>query len=145
MTDRNRRQVRFSRFSTVSFIDPGTESDAQVKWYSRPELRRLRSMVAAEVQRMRQVITTVHAESSNTQDVLYHCIGIENLLLDESIRQSLERRRRHVNAIRMEQDRQEACQIRDDEVLSMVSKVYTQSSQERSHRLAVEYLNIKEN
>ena len=144
MTDRNLRKIRFSHFSTVEYIDPRTDADVQARWYSRQELRRIRSIMATDAKKMRQVISTGHDKHSIKQDVIFQCIGMENFLSVDLVWQSLEHKRRHSDAVRREQDRQKSLKICEDTELRLISKVHNEYSQERAHRVAVGYMNMSE-
>ena len=83
---KQRRRVHFSGMSSLTIVPARSERDNQASWYSSDERRAFRSRVASDSHRMRTFISHAGPAAVSHEEVIIHCVGLENFLAPEMTR-----------------------------------------------------------
>eukprot|EP00584_Thalassiosira_punctigera_P002771 CAMPEP_0172528836 /NCGR_PEP_ID=MMETSP1067-20121228/3078_1 /TAXON_ID=265564 ORGANISM="Thalassiosira punctigera, Strain Tpunct2005C2" /NCGR_SAMPLE_ID=MMETSP1067 /ASSEMBLY_ACC=CAM_ASM_000444 /LENGTH=146 /DNA_ID=CAMNT_0013312801 /DNA_START=796 /DNA_END=1236 /DNA_ORIENTATION=- len=131
------RAVTFSQFSRLAYI-PNDEAGS--KWYSSGERNHFRQALIRDATRVSRAL-----ESASTEGILpdpeqlCECIGIEMLMNQGFALYSMEKKRRHVDAVLSEQMLQRQRGVCDLKRLSEISRTGSEWTTERAQKLATGY------
>ena len=139
-----RRNVRFSSMSILTFVEYPTKEINAKKWTSTEDRKSSRQAQLSDVLKTRSLIESKPRESLSQEEIL-QCIGIESLLTNKVLKYTCEKRRMHKQAVLAEQQRQQSLHIHDDEDLCQISEIHSQWSRERAHKIALGYSRMGEN
>ena len=129
------RKVAFSQYSQLAFVP---KDEAQSKWYSPQEKRKVREAVIQDTRRMmKEMNTTPHQDI--TAEQLCNCIGIEVFITQDLAMHVEKEKRNHIQAVLAEQSIQRQQGVYAPEKLSDASKNTSRWSRNRARKLAVGY------
>lgn len=115
---KKQRRVQFSDISSLYITEARSEKDGRSSWYSSQERMAFKSQVAADAQRMRRIISLPPLDTSpyiSHEDIIIHCVGLENFLSMDMTRTVVRNRQEHCNAIFREQAKQRELGVGGDE------------------------------
>jgi hypothetical protein len=123
-------RVCFSKFSELVIIP---YDDAKLKWYTQEEQRLFRQSRLADVRRLRDMLRD---STSICEEVLYECLGIENMLFSyDVLRYANQKKQAHSSAVLLTQSMHQGDHSRIEE-LSETSKKSSRWARERAALLA---------
>lgn len=140
-TRTRQRSVRFAETSTLTIIDPVIKEELKLRWYSKRERDLLREHFAWQVNEAQEKLATSPMAMIGQEDLI-ECVGMERFLSREVYLHTEKRRRIHVRAILVAQERLRVLNISDGEQLSRLSEQSSEWTVTRSHNIAVKYWEI---
>ena len=130
-----KKSVRFAMKSTLALVEYPSSSELRRRWNTQDELDELKRKLLRD----RYIISRKLATSQIETDDLIICIGMEKLLSPELCRSVKQRQKQHVRSILEEQERQDSCNIVDEEALARLSRENSEWTRMRSQKLAKGY------
>ena len=123
-------RVCFSKFSELVIIP---YDDAKLKWYTQEEQSLFRQSRLADVRRLRDMLRD---STSICEEVLYECLGIENMLFSYNVlRYAIQKKQAHSSAVLLTQSMHQGDHSRIEQLLE-TSKKSSQWARERAVLLA---------
>ena len=130
-------RVTFSEYSQLSLIPKADECTQDSTWHTREQQQSFTESTMAQTRRLRNLLADTPPESITQQD-LYECVGLENLLSSEISRKVVLRKRAHVDLIlSVQRSHHGACY--KAEKIAFASMHSSRWSRERAANLAASY------
>ena len=131
------KSVRFSSTCDVTFVErfDVDEIDANELWYSDDEFKTMRYVQARTVRTIQLFVSSPKSPKNNSgANILL--MGLENLLMGKEVKEC---RRRNLNAVLDEQERQDELGIFDPDSLACVSHRYSLVAAKKARELGISH------
>ncbi|KAL7464657.1 hypothetical protein ACHAXS_009504 [Conticribra weissflogii] len=133
-----KKTVHFLEVADMAHVDIPSSSEMHQRWYNAYDMIQFRRILAGDVRRMISIVSLCPGECLS-KEILEACIGIEVFLSQDLTQRTREKRARHTMGVLNECGRQRRCEMKDSNMLSMVSKSSSKWSRDRAFKLAVGY------
>ena len=135
-TARTQRSVSFSPTSEMFIVLP--QESYKSMFYSQEDIDIFKRNSYRDALQMRRHFASGEEIS---REVLYDCMGLENLVSQEVLQRIRLKRRAHVNAVLREQQRGTNSSINS---IAMVSMIHSRWARQRAEKIALSYVRLGE-